>query len=55
MSGLKQFDTIAEGSKSISKRVFKFYSSNFNLLTDVANKCIEKYNLLQKTHQIRIN
>ena len=33
-----------------SPKDIRFYSSNFNLLTDVANKCIEKYNLLQKTH-----
>ena len=41
--------------KSISKRIFKFYFSNFNLLIDIVNKYIEKYNPFQKTYKIRIN
>ena len=36
--------TLMDPTKSISKRIFKFYSLNFNLFIDVVNKCIEKYN-----------
>ena len=41
--------------KSISKSLYKFYSSNTYLLTNVANKRVKKYDILQKTLQIEIN
>ena len=37
-----------------SPKDYKFYSSNIYLLTYVANKRVKKYDILQKTLQIKI-